>query len=103
MNLNEVIIEESGIEKNQSKEIILSLINNQIKKQKFQYRSEWERDHTVSTEKRDQKLKALYEKKAQVEKFFEDLLTSNNSVDITLSIHTNVDESKFHGVLEYSN
>ena len=48
MILQEIIIEEAGLQKDKSREQILNLINSQINQHKLQYWSEWEGNHNLS-------------------------------------------------------
>jgi len=102
MKSKEIIIEESGIQSNHSKEMILSMINFKINENKLQYWSEWEGDHTVSRKLTHQKNNKLKEKKVQIEKIFKDLKASENNYDIAFSIQIKTEKIKFQKVLEYS-
>jgi hypothetical protein len=99
MILQEIIIEEAGLQKHKSREQILNLINSQINQHKLQYWSEWEGNHNLSPILRDEKINALNDKKVQVEKFFKEVKSDKKNIDIAFSIHIKTEQSKLQKVL----
>lgn len=92
MKTNKFNIEECGLAKSESKDLIFKILNNQIRNCKAQYFSEWERDHSTTSEVTDAKIAALKEKKREIEAFFQDCSENESCMDVNISIELKVKE-----------
>lgn len=80
-------IEEIGLDIQDGQNMITNLINNQINNYKLKYLIDWERNHNISPNDKDQKIE-------QLEKVIEELsifLSKKNSDDYKLSLSINLD------------
>lgn len=82
-------IEEFGLKKNESHEMILHLLSQQIAHYKKQHLTAWERNHSLSDESTQQKIAALQAKKAEIDAFFNECSPSHE-MDIQISIDVKV-------------
>ena len=89
MKANTVNIEELGLERNKSKELILNLLNQQIAYYKLQHLTAWEKNHSLSDTTTNEKISALQRKKEEIEGFFNECSTANE-MDITISVDVRV-------------
>jgi hypothetical protein len=89
MATNTFNIEESGLEKNASKEMILNLLNQQIAHYKLQHLKSWEKNHSLSSKSTNEIIEALRSQKEDIEAFFKDC-AANQSFDVNISIEVKV-------------
>lgn len=85
MNTNTVIIDDLNLSKKESKEVLLSMINQQINHCKIQYLSKWERDHSTSIEGSRSMVQQLERKKSEIEDLIDTL--EDESLQISFQIH----------------
>jgi hypothetical protein len=83
-------IDANGLELCDSKSMILDLIDNQIKNHNLQFLVNWERDHSISSEENEKKIKALRTLKCEVIEFFNSCNTDDLWADFQFSIDIKV-------------
>lgn len=98
MKTNKINIEECGLAKRESKDLIFKVLNDQINNCKRAYFSEWERNHSTSPDTMNAKIEALEAKKREIETFFEEYSQNAASMDVNIAIEVKVKEQ----VLEYA-
>jgi hypothetical protein len=84
MQTKKVNIEELGFELSDSRSLIFKLIDEKINACKLQYLSQWVKDHTVTTEERDEKIKALQGKKEDLTALFKECDLRESRVDFNV-------------------
>ena len=89
MTTNTFNIEESGLAKHASKEMILNLLDQQIAHYKLQHLKSWEKNHSLSVKSTNEIIEALRSQKEEIEIFFSDYAT-DQAFDINISIEVKV-------------
>ena len=102
MNTNRIIIEEEGLLQQTSKALLLEVIDNQIKKLKLDFLSQWERDHSHSDKDCNAQIKTLEAKKEEINQLFENVDSATEKVDLVFSISKQTEAQIEHAHLEYS-
>jgi hypothetical protein len=92
MKTNKLTIEECGLQLNESRDLIFKMLNNQIEMCKLNYISEWEKDHSISADIKNQKIEALRAKKEEVAAFFNECAGGNPKMDLHISFEFKVKE-----------
>ena len=92
MKTTKLRIEEGGLKKNDSKDLIFNMINQQINHYKLGFLSQWEKNHSTSIQHKENKINELRSKKQEIEAFFNEWNSDNPSLDISLSIEVKVME-----------
>jgi len=93
MDTTKFIIKESGLKEEVSKKFIIKMINHQINNCKLDYVTEWERDHSITTESKDEKIEILENKKKKFEAFFDNCQSLNPATNFNIAIEINMDHS----------
>ncbi|MFT5778230.1 MAG: hypothetical protein ACI837_001186 [Crocinitomicaceae bacterium] len=93
MESNKFIIEQNGLNKYESKDMLIKLINGQINSCKLDHMSNWERNHSITSEALNKKVEALQAKRSEIEAFFETSKTKHQTIDMCLSIELKVIEN----------
>lgn len=75
-----------------SKDMILSIIDFQIKKHRIQHLSDWERNHNISSERVNAQINALVAKKEEIKNWFKSRTSKDALVDLNISIDIAVKE-----------
>lgn len=86
MTTKTISINEFDLEVFKSKNMILKLIDDQINNYNLQFLREWERNHSISSEGKNAKVKALEAKKAEIQALFDECESNNTIVDFNISI-----------------
>ncbi|NVK66720.1 MAG: hypothetical protein HWE22_19160 [Flavobacteriales bacterium] len=86
MNANTFNIEEFGLKKTESKELILNLLSQQIAHYKKQNLIAWEKNHSLSDEEMKERIAALQEKKNEIEAFFNDCPSCEMDLAISFEV-----------------
>jgi hypothetical protein len=86
MKLNKLSIGEFGLKRQESKKLIIGMLNNQINNCKLEYISEWERNHLTTPQSKDKKIEILEAKKKDLEIFFNDYKSTNSLLKFDISI-----------------
>lgn len=86
MNTSKIILEEKGIEIQNFKTVICKLIENQIHDYKIQYLADWEANHKLPSNNKDQKIKTLQSAKSEIMDFLEQLNSEENKINFKLNL-----------------
>ena len=70
MNTKTISLEESGLNIRDGRNMIFSIIDNQINNYKLKFLSNWEENHTISSEEKDRKIDQLKLTKESLNDFF---------------------------------
>lgn len=90
MKSNKFIIEEIGLKKHESRDMLIKLINDQIKSCKVDYLAQWEKDHSITPDACNKKIEALKAKRREIEGFFEESKFESPIIDLSVSVELKV-------------
>lgn len=89
MKIGKLKIEEFGLQKTESKELILNILNSQINDYKVRQFSSWLKNQSHPSELTERKIEELKSKRNDVETFFGNCF-NDPTMDITISIEVKV-------------
>lgn len=86
MKTKMIDIEEFNFKIDNTRNVLHKVINSQINNYKLQYLTDWESDHSISSNTKDEKIKALEEKKDSLNVLLSEFDTKTYLVDFKISI-----------------
>lgn len=92
MNTHTFNIEELGLAKNESKQLILNLLSQQIAYYKKQNLISWEKNHSLSEENMNEKIAVLQAKKNEIESFFNECPSCEVDLGISFEVKVHAKE-----------
>lgn len=92
MATTQINIKELGLAKNQSKDFIMNILNNQISNYRRLHFAEWVKDNSTPSTMTDKKVAELEAKKKAIEEFFSECSDQASMMDINISIELNAKE-----------
>lgn len=93
MKTKRLSITEKDFDLNASKEMIIRAIDSQINNYKYQYLTNWEKDHTLSPVEKDEKIKALLAEREDVIELCKAFDSEDSLVDVNISIDVTIKET----------
>jgi hypothetical protein len=90
MTTKTITINEFDLEIFKSKSLILRLIDDHINNCNIQFLQDWEKNHSISSAEKSEKVKALEAKKEEIKALFENCKAKDSLVDFNISIDLTV-------------
>lgn len=100
MNTNKLVFKDPKLPKDVSKEMLLSILSEQIRFHRMNYLSSWEKNHSISNEETERRIQLLKRKKEEIEEIYNQI--ENDLIDISLSVDIKTAARKFEPELENS-
>ncbi|MCB0494955.1 MAG: hypothetical protein KDC79_02370 [Cyclobacteriaceae bacterium] len=97
-----ITFEDYELSQQESKELLVTIIDSRINQHKIEYLSNWEKDHTISSEPTDERMDALESVKNELTKAIEE--NDSDEFDFTISVMVKPKRKKEMAkrILEYS-
>jgi len=94
MNSEKVVFEEIGLSSLKARNIIMKLIEDQIRNYNLEHLQAWEANHNVKENANGEKIDFLKKKKQHLEQLFKQAESSDGSVDFSFSLDVKVSNEK---------
>lgn len=80
-----IVIEETDLDIQEGKNMLINLLNNQINNYKLKYLNDWEKNHNISPVDKDQKINQLEKLKNELRDFLAEYNFDDKKLNFTIS------------------
>lgn len=90
MNSRTVKLEESGLEMRSGRRMIFKILDTQINNYKLQFITDWEGNHDLSPDEKDEKIAKLETIKEELNSMFRDMEYGSKEVSFSLNLEVSL-------------